>query len=131
RGPRGSACRSQPGRLRLLDPRPRATDGRSASTAAPPAADRLDCAKRPGSVVSAPGTDTKEKFMSMDTLLCACGCGKQRPRYVRGHGPKVGEKTLADRFWAKVLWSGEDECWIWTAPRDVKGYGRLAILRGE
>jgi hypothetical protein len=30
---------------------------------------------------------------------------------------------VRDRFWAKV--DRSDECWVWTAARDPKGYGRF------
>lgn len=36
--------------------------------------------------------------------------------------------TLADRFWAKVDKSGD--CWIWTASRNPKGYGQIAMKPG-
>jgi hypothetical protein len=29
----------------------------------------------------------------------------------------------ADRFWSKVRVAGEDECWLWQAAPDDKGYG--------
>lgn len=33
--------------------------------------------------------------------------------------------SLEDRFWGKVDKSGE--CWVWTAGRDPKGYGRIFL----
>lgn len=33
----------------------------------------------------------------------------------------------ADRLWAKVERRSEDECWPWTASRDLHGYGRLSV----
>jgi hypothetical protein len=35
--------------------------------------------------------------------------------------------TLEERFWAKVDISGPDECWLWTAHRNKKGYGTFKI----
>lgn len=32
--------------------------------------------------------------------------------------------TMVDRFWSKVDKSGD--CWLWTASRSVKGYGRFS-----
>lgn len=34
---------------------------------------------------------------------------------------------LRNRFWAKVERRSEAECWIWTASRSVRGYGRFGI----
>ena len=31
------------------------------------------------------------------------------------------------RFWAKVRRGGPDECWLWLAHRDTKGYGKFGI----
>ncbi len=36
-------------------------------------------------------------------------------------------RPLAERFWAKVLLAGDDECWLWTGSRDASGYGRIGI----
>lgn len=33
--------------------------------------------------------------------------------------------TLEERFWAKVDMSGD--CWIWTASKNGKGYGQIAV----
>lgn len=38
----------------------------------------------------------------------------------------LDEKRLA-QFWAKVDVKGEDECWLWTASVNSKGYGSFAI----
>jgi hypothetical protein len=59
-----------------------------------------------------------------DEILCACGCGKPRPRYIRGHAPKRVRQTLAERFWSKVDRRGPDDCWEWLGSRD-KGYGKI------
>lgn len=40
--------------------------------------------------------------------------------------PPVGWKgTLEDRFWSKV--EKTDTCWLWTAAKDPKGYGRINV----
>ena len=33
--------------------------------------------------------------------------------------------TVAARFWAKVERAGDDECWLWLANKDHRGYGRF------
>lgn len=33
---------------------------------------------------------------------------------------------LAERFWSKVAIANPDECWVWQAGLDNKGYGRFA-----
>lgn len=38
-------------------------------------------------------------------------------------GPK--ERPLADRFWEKVDKRGADECWLWRAGRNQKGFGAI------
>lgn len=38
----------------------------------------------------------------------------------------LSEETLA-RFWAKVDIKGEDDCWLWKASVNSKGYGSFAI----
>lgn len=37
--------------------------------------------------------------------------------------------TLEERFWAKV--SKTDSCWLWTAAKDKKGYGRIRNSEGK
>lgn len=37
---------------------------------------------------------------------------------------------MRQRFWQKVEVRGEDECWLWTASTDGRGYGRLSSHRG-
>jgi hypothetical protein len=70
---------------------------------------------------------------------CYCGCGNktiiakqsitkvglvrgQPRRYVHGHNVKVN-KTIQDRFWAKV--STRLECWEWQGAKNRFGYGCL------
>lgn len=41
----------------------------------------------------------------------------------RRNGPP---QTTIDRFWAKVVWNGdEDECWTWEASKNCGGYGHF------
>jgi len=35
--------------------------------------------------------------------------------------------TVEDRFWSKVDVRGPDECWLWTASLDPKGYGKMYV----
>lgn len=35
--------------------------------------------------------------------------------------------TREERFWEKVNISGQDECWIWSAHKDAKGYGKFGL----
>lgn len=37
------------------------------------------------------------------------------------------KESLEDRFWKKVDRCGPDECWEWTAYRDVQGYGHINV----
>lgn len=39
-----------------------------------------------------------------------------------------GKATLAARFWAKVQKS--EGCWLWTAAKDGRGYGRINVGSG-
>jgi len=34
-------------------------------------------------------------------------------------------RSLEERFWKKVEVRGEDECWLWTAGKNKKGYGQI------
>jgi hypothetical protein len=43
----------------------------------------------------------------------------------------MARKTLADRFWSKVNRRSPDECWPWTASRDLYGYGRIWVGGGS
>lgn len=36
-------------------------------------------------------------------------------------------ETRLKQFWAKVDIKGDDECWLWTASTNSKGYGSFAI----
>lgn len=41
-------------------------------------------------------------------------------------------QTLTERFWAKVVRNGDDECWGWTGATSEKGYGVIGKgRRGE
>lgn len=40
-------------------------------------------------------------------------------------GPKP--KNPIDRFWSKVAIKEQDECWLWTASKDRKGYGWFGV----
>jgi hypothetical protein len=77
--------------------------------------------------------------------LCMCGCGKptqladaSRPkkghvpgqpvRFLPGHASKLREqKPPVERYWAKVVKRGPDECWDWSGSKEVHGYGQLRI----
>lgn len=56
-------------------------------------------------------------------------CSAHRARLARYGDPLASapEKTLADRFWAKVEKRGPGGCWEWTAYRDPHGYGRISV----
>lgn len=45
--------------------------------------------------------------------------------------PPVVEKTVEDRFWAKVEKVAEDECWLWTGARDRDGFGLFRDEHGR
>jgi HNH endonuclease len=38
---------------------------------------------------------------------------------------------LADRFWAKVLTAGPDECWLWQGGKTGAGYGVLRVAEQD
>lgn len=50
-----------------------------------------------------------------------------QPALKPGQRPQDQPKPLAPRFWAKVDKSDVDGCWIWTAGKDGKGYGRVGF----
>lgn len=76
-----------------------------------------------------------------DKHLCQCGCGgyiqikkaHQRlgiPRFLVGHvGRTLNYPSDVDRFWPNVDRKGEDDCWLWTAGADSKGYGTISSKR--
>lgn len=39
------------------------------------------------------------------------------------------ERSLEERFWAKV--NKTETCWLWTAGKDKKGYGRIRNAEGK
>lgn len=41
------------------------------------------------------------------------------------NGRGVVRRTLAERFWEKVIKAGPEDCWEWTARKCPLGYGRL------
>lgn len=38
----------------------------------------------------------------------------------------IDDLTL-ERFWAKVAWDAETDCWVWTASKVRGGYGQFAV----
>lgn len=42
-------------------------------------------------------------------------------------GDDVAKRSVADRFWAKVDKDGPGGCWLWTAAKNPKGYGRFYL----
>ena len=76
--------------------------------------------------------------------FCKCGCG-EKTATIRfpSHATKTsavgefrdfaskecyyrfGAKNFEERFWAKVKKQGLDECWVWIAAVDGKGYGMI------
>lgn len=76
---------------------------------------------------------------------CQCGCGQDAPiapktygslgirqgqpiRYCRHHHCR---RPATDRFWEKVDKRGPDDCWLWTASCDKKGYGAFTLPDGH
>lgn len=54
---------------------------------------------------------------------------RRRKTHEREQGPI--DEQLRNRFWAKVDQSeGDDACWLWTAGKDRRGYGRFWV-KGE
>lgn len=50
----------------------------------------------------------------------------------RGEIPPKRRLSFEERFWSKVETSTSDECWIWQAYTDAKGYGKFGLgARGE
>lgn len=73
---------------------------------------------------------------------CHCGCGKKtelakrdnkkygikigQPNYfLNGHGNKWQSRSIEQRFWAKVVKKGKNECWPWIGSKDPRGYGHF------
>src|SRR5512142_227806 len=72
---------------------------------------------------------------------CQCGCGQRtalaantRPewgevkgqpqRFVHNHHRRI---PVEQRFWTKVEKRGADDCWLWRASRNQKGYGQITL----
>lgn len=53
--------------------------------------------------------------MAVANVLCACGCGLERPRYLRGHERTQVGHTVEDRGY-------ETSCWIATKKPQPNGY---------
>ncbi len=65
--------------------------------------------------------------------LCACGCLRTvRPgnEWINGHNKNKHHavRPVIERFWEKV--DKTNECWLWTGPKNSRGYGKLAIRKG-
>ncbi len=63
--------------------------------------------------------------------FCECGCGRETnvyrnksSRFISGHNRK---RSVYERFWEKVAIDKPDECWEWTAGKDIAGYGTFSI----
>ena len=42
--------------------------------------------------------------------------------------PALGEcRPLAERFWEKVTRAAPDQCWMWAASKNAKGYGTIGV----
>jgi hypothetical protein len=39
--------------------------------------------------------------------------------------------AFRERFWSKVDRRGPDDCWLWTAAVDKRGYGKFSIARSQ
>ncbi len=68
-------------------------------------------------------------FMALQTRVarglsscCSLGCATETGR--QGYTAKMAA-TVERRFWSKVAKAGEDDCWLWTASRDERGYGMV------
>ena len=72
----------------------------------------------------ADGASMKERTSTEFIAVRHCKhCGNAYPRKGFGKGNK-GHCSLSCRFWSKVDRRGENECWPWTAARNVRsGYG--------
>lgn len=88
---------------------------------------------------------TKHTTNNPTIKFCECGCGQPSPiakrnnpklghikgqpaRFIVGHHNKVRPlRPVEDRFWEKVDRLGDNECWLWTAGDDGKGYGQLRV----
>jgi hypothetical protein len=42
-------------------------------------------------------------------------------------GVPAQRRTVADRFWSKVLVTEDDACWLWLGARSAKGYGMIKV----
>ena len=63
-------------------------------------------------------------------------CGKHYQRFMKYGDPEYRTQVYdtgspEDRFWSKVdKTSSELGCWLWTASKDIKGYGALGHATG-
>jgi hypothetical protein len=88
---------------------------------------------------------TNDPAQEIPCGYCQCGCGQktsianqthtklgwtkgQPVRFVVGHHNKVRElRPLEERFWEKVNKKSPEECWEWTAVKNLQGYGNIHI----
>lgn len=78
------------------------------------------------------GSDTMKRTCSVEgcdeTHLARGWCLKHYRRWERHGAPTITlyerpRGSLANRFWAKVLTAGPDDCWVWMGARTTSGYG--------
>jgi hypothetical protein len=66
--------------------------------------------------------------MTPDWPTCPkCGRRFQSSRGIKSHRGKVAACaiSIAEMFWANVVRSGPNECWLWIGTNAGRGYGRL------
>jgi hypothetical protein len=54
-----------------------------------------------------------------DPTLCACGCGRERPRFIQHHDAI----SVLDRLWMGIVCDLKTGCWLWQRGGGVNGYG--------
>jgi hypothetical protein len=70
-----------------------------------------------------------EMFSKTDPRCRPCNRLRRREEAERiraGAGASGRKRSIAERFWSKVIKADGDGCWLWNAGRDVKGYGNFA-----